>query len=105
MYGLPGTTFSHIPDKHRGDSHYAGYQQGSINMQARQPKITRSGKLIGILPIAACLWGFCGSARAQAPSPPPAANSYIGSEQCGLCHTDLYKNFYKNPHYKSIASG
>jgi len=32
-------------------------------------------------------------------------NDFIGSEQCGLCHTALYKDFYKNPHYKSIASG
>src|SRR5580693_6905578 len=40
---------------------------------------------------------------AQSPSKP--ANSYIGSDQCGTCHVDLYKNFYKNPHYKSIASG
>jgi hypothetical protein len=36
------------------------------------------------------------------PQPP---NTYIGSEQCGLCHTDIYKEFYRNPHYKSIASG
>jgi DmsE family decaheme c-type cytochrome len=36
---------------------------------------------------------------------PPPTNHYIGSEQCGLCHTEIYKDFYKNPHYKSIASG
>ena len=37
--------------------------------------------------------------------PPQPANGYIGSAQCGSCHADLYNDFYKNPHYKSIASG
>src|ERR1700712_3840843 len=64
---------------------------------------TLSKKIIRVLPAVACLWGFALSAPAQ--TSPPAANSYIGSEQCGLCHTDLYKGFSKNPHYKSIASG
>ncbi len=36
---------------------------------------------------------------------PPASNSFTGSEQCGLCHVELSKSFYRNPHYKSIASG
>jgi len=48
------------------------------------------------------VFALCASAQAPAPGP---ANQYIGSEQCGMCHVDLYKNFYKNPHYKSIASG
>src|SRR6185437_16417458 len=42
-------------------------------------------------------------AFAQAPS--PGANAYAGSQLCGTCHTDLAQQFYKNPHYKSIASG
>jgi DmsE family decaheme c-type cytochrome len=51
------------------------------------------------------------SAFGQTPSqtavtqPSPAGNQFIGSEQCGMCHVDLYKGFFKNPHYKSIASG
>ncbi len=48
--------------------------------------------------------GFASAVGAFAQVAPPA-NQYIGSDQCGLCHVDLYKNFYKNPHYKSIASG
>src|SRR5580692_8548877 len=36
---------------------------------------------------------------------PPPTNHYIGSDKCGFCHTDIYKTFYKNPHFKSIASG
>jgi DmsE family decaheme c-type cytochrome len=35
----------------------------------------------------------------------PPAQRFIGSEQCGLCHTDIYKEFYRNPHFKSIALG
>ena len=39
-----------------------------------------------------------------AQSPPPATG-YVGSQVCKTCHADIWLNFYKNPHYKSIASG
>lgn len=42
---------------------------------------------------------------AFAQTPPSGANEYVGSQLCGTCHTDLAQQFYKNPHYKSIASG
>lgn len=32
-------------------------------------------------------------------------NQYVGSAVCRTCHADVWLNFYKNPHYKSIASG
>ena len=35
----------------------------------------------------------------------PTANHYVGSEVCKTCHPDVWLNFNKNPHYKSIASG
>jgi DmsE family decaheme c-type cytochrome len=35
----------------------------------------------------------------------PAANTFIGTEQCGVCHVELGKAFYKNPHFQSVASG
>ncbi len=38
---------------------------------------------------------------AQEPSP----SQYIGSNVCKACHPDVWLNFYKNPHYKSIARG
>jgi DmsE family decaheme c-type cytochrome len=41
------------------------------------------------------------TASAQA----PAAGGYVGSEVCKTCHSDVWFNFYKNPHYKSIAAG
>jgi len=33
------------------------------------------------------------------------ADGYVGSTVCKTCHADIWFNFYKNPHYKSIASG
>src|ERR1700710_2409729 len=33
------------------------------------------------------------------------ANHYVGSAACKTCHADVWLNFYKNPHFKSIASG
>jgi DmsE family decaheme c-type cytochrome len=30
---------------------------------------------------------------------------YVGSTVCKTCHPDVAQNFFKNPHYKSIASG
>ncbi len=49
-------------------------------------------------------------AQAQAVSPPsqtaaPSPGGYVGSNACKTCHADVWFNFYKNPHYKSIASG
>ncbi len=30
---------------------------------------------------------------------------YVGSAVCKTCHPDVWLNFYRNPHYKSIAIG
>ena len=39
-------------------------------------------------------------------APPMAlAADYVGSNVCKTCHPDVWANFYRNPHYKSIASG
>lgn len=35
----------------------------------------------------------------------PASPQYVGSAVCKTCHPDVWASFYKNPHYKSIASG
>jgi DmsE family decaheme c-type cytochrome len=29
----------------------------------------------------------------------------VGSNACKTCHADVWLNFYKNPHFKSLASG
>jgi DmsE family decaheme c-type cytochrome len=34
-----------------------------------------------------------------------SAADYVGSEVCRTCHSDIWQPFYRNPHYKSIASG
>ncbi len=39
---------------------------------------------------------------AGAPAPAP---EFVGSNVCKTCHADIWLNFYKNPHYRSIASG
>ena len=36
---------------------------------------------------------------------PLIASEYVGSNVCKTCHSDVWFNFYKNPHYKSVASG
>ena len=36
---------------------------------------------------------------------PLFGSDYVGSTVCKTCHADVWFNFYKNPHYKSIASG
>lgn len=33
------------------------------------------------------------------------AQQFVGSNVCRTCHPDVYLNFYKNPHFKSIAGG
>src|ERR1051326_78410 len=47
--------------------------------------------------------------QAAPPSGQPAvqagAGGFVGSNACKTCHADLWLNFYKNPHFKSLASG
>ena len=35
----------------------------------------------------------------------PSAPQFVGSAVCRTCHPDVWQNFFKNPHYRSIASG
>jgi DmsE family decaheme c-type cytochrome len=35
----------------------------------------------------------------------PKHPEYVGSAVCKTCHPNVWVDFYKNPHYKSIASG
>jgi DmsE family decaheme c-type cytochrome len=34
-----------------------------------------------------------------------AGADYVGSNVCRTCHPDIWSTFFKNPHYKSVASG
>jgi DmsE family decaheme c-type cytochrome len=40
---------------------------------------------------------------ASAETPPPSG--YVGGAVCRACHPDVWQNFFKNPHYKSVAAG
>ena len=40
-----------------------------------------------------------------AQSAPKQENKFVGSTVCKTCHPDVWLNFNKNPHFKSIASG
>jgi DmsE family decaheme c-type cytochrome len=37
--------------------------------------------------------------------PGRAQNSFVGGEACQRCHSDVWSDFYKNPHFKSVAGG
>ncbi|MCD6031482.1 MAG: hypothetical protein K0S78_3656, partial [Thermomicrobiales bacterium] len=54
----------------------------------------------GITTVIWVLW-WASAAFAQA----PAASDFVGSNACRTCHADVFLNFYKNPHFKSLASG
>src|SRR2546423_8360134 len=41
----------------------------------------------------------------QTAVPNSTATGYVGGEVCKTCHPDIWLNFYKNPHYKSVAAG
>ena len=38
-------------------------------------------------------------------APQPTGSGYVGSAVCKGCHPDVWLNFPKNPHFKSVASG
>ena len=51
-----------------------------------------------------CLVLFIASPLLSLAQPDPGS-AYTGSLVCKSCHPDIWANFYKNPHYRSIASG
>lgn len=55
-------------------------------------------KILGMLLLALPLCAFAQTA-------PKQENKFIGSTVCKTCHPDVWLNFNKNPHFKSIASG
>jgi DmsE family decaheme c-type cytochrome len=42
---------------------------------------------------------------AAPPAPAGSGTGFVGSDVCKSCHADIWLNFYKNAHYRSIASG
>ncbi len=51
-------------------------------------------KLLWLLPLACTLATPCAIAA-----------DYVGSNVCKTCHPDVWATFYRNPHFKSLASG
>jgi DmsE family decaheme c-type cytochrome len=47
---------------------------------------------------------FSGLLQIAAQTPPPQASGYVGHVVCQACHPDIWANFYRNAHFKSIAS-
>jgi len=45
------------------------------------------------------------AAHSQTEALPASPSGFVGSNACKTCHADVWMNFYKNPHFKSIASG
>jgi DmsE family decaheme c-type cytochrome len=63
-----------------------------------------------MLPRVRGLWIFAIVAALAAPlavgqAQNAAPGGYVGSNVCRLCHGPIYNEFYRNPHYKSLASG
>jgi DmsE family decaheme c-type cytochrome len=55
-------------------------------------------------------WALAAAAQTPAPAqqtaaPPANAAGFVGSNVCRTCHADVFQNFYKNAHFKSVASG
>ncbi len=44
-------------------------------------------------------------AQTTPPASTPSQGGYVGSNVCRTCHPDVWSNFFKNPHFKSVASG
>ena len=38
-------------------------------------------------------------------APEASKSGYVGNEPCRTCHPNVWLNFYKNPHYRSVAAG
>jgi DmsE family decaheme c-type cytochrome len=52
-------------------------------------------------------WRFVGFAFFAAPAlvAAPAGNGFAGSQVCASCHPEVSETFFRNPHFKSVASG
>ncbi len=48
---------------------------------------------------------FALACTGSAQAPQASTSGFVGSETCRTCHADVWQNFYKNPHFKSVASG
>src|SRR5947209_19881326 len=54
---------------------------------------------------AVLMWLTVAAAAMPAFGQKDAPGKFVGSDACKTCHADVWSKFYKNPHFKSIASG
>jgi DmsE family decaheme c-type cytochrome len=60
--------------------------------------------LVWLVTVAAASPVF-GQASPVQPLQKDAPRNFVGSDVCKTCHADVWSKFYKNPHFKSVASG
>src|SRR5215472_4866126 len=62
----------------------------------------------GRVAVLVLLWSISlafGQTKEVAPPSLPPTSAYIGNNVCRGCHPTIWQNFYKNPHFRSVASG
>jgi DmsE family decaheme c-type cytochrome len=65
--------------------------------------VKRWQQILFVVPLCA---NFCVDGQsAPAAAAKVSNNAYVGSNVCRTCHPNVWFNFYKNPHFKSIAWG
>jgi len=76
--------------------------------------MTRRGAIAPVVILLAAARAHAQQESPPATPPPPAqaaaplaasGSGYVGSNVCKTCHADVWFNFYKNAHYRSLASG
>ncbi len=74
-------------------------------MQGRQTRLHRFRTAIALLLRIAAATVATGAVLSLAAKDAPAANQFVGSMVCKTCHPDVWFRFYRNAHFKSVASG
>jgi len=59
-------------------------------------RVTGFGRVI--CPLVVLAWTTAAGAQ-------ESTTGYVGNDACKTCHADLWQPFFRNPHFKSIASG
>jgi len=72
---------------------------------ARLRSMARCGALAALLCAPVILEGADSGTPSKDSSNAIALPGFVGNQVCQTCHADIWSSFYKNPHFKSIASG
>src|SRR5205085_4183768 len=67
--------------------------------------MARTGIFPVVLPLLLGMTAMAQGPQAGAQAPTATAGGYVGSNACRTCHADIFQPFFRNPHFKSIASG